>query len=1690
MPTRAGQPTAEEIARAQQQGRGAPPPPPPGSGPPPEAAAVAALAATAGAVASAGVVASTLSAEAAAAAALAEASAGILAAFDRFLAIRLVEQQDDLETVLVRERPAMSIEDRLALIADELQRLRMFNAKARQRIEADLPAALRIRDKAEREEAVRALLERERRFVRQQEEASLGRILGAAHASAIRAASPEGAYWRVSEGCCPQCDAMGGKVWPWSVVDLYRPPLHPHCEGRCSLWTIAEAERMGWITEADYRTRDDMPGGDIMETVAELFDVDPDDLDEALALVEARYDRRYPKGTTKAGEFRPRRGGVVGLRAPGRRRRRGAPEVDASPVTQLARELDVQEIRTADLKRGDTVMVQGEPDVVEEARGNGLFVLRDAGLVLIDRDTVRGVPKDDRKTPDVRDEWPPRTEKPSADAAKVKGADVRVGDILHLQEVDDDGMVELDSRGAPVTRPWKVTELRRDQGGVQVVVASPDYGHERRTLNPGEEYLVDRSRRPADAGASDGVTRKAARDLAVGDVFTVEHADDVRDRGTFEVLGEPLEPDRVRPYNRGKVEVYVRRLPLNGMSDTGSELALDPDAVLEVSTERPRRPGLEGLDEDLLRRFEEAQEAEALATDRHLSSNPPSGARYDVDRALGRVGLTRADTMPDARERLKQERLAALKAREAVQLEVYAALLEQGRAYEIRDHSDRLKTKPWEVAVNPSTLGVIGGEQFVRDSGSSLRLARFKTREAAEKALSDLNGRELERLREKGVGSGEADPPEPGPGPHRHRFETNTDGTRTCALCGETQRKIAGRWTTESASGSGAPPPPATGGPTFDDVLDLAKAKRPSEAGELLDGFAYHPDLTRSEARDGVLHLPPGFFKQSRAVREKVLFRHLGGKLTDGLGEQGLAGLAEQDAHLSSRKAVVDTYFALNSPARDRMVELHPDAARLVATAAHERSLPLHPDAAKLVSAPSVADTPPERHPALRLSEQVNGMEHTPAYSLLMEAGYNSGEVDENGWVVWRSHDQGAAIHLNPYGDTLETRAVVDTAVQAPAEGIVGKPWQETLERLRGEGFALETNVTPWYEVVHPDGRAIAFRSAGGFDDPKISEARAFTPQAEEVASARRIGVGRDPLGTIKPGDSIDDVAPALRGAGYHGLNKGDGIRDFMRNATASGEREEVRLRVDDEGKVLEVGRPDRGSLAIVDDETYQQQREAARRAREEEAERARAAADEEKARQADQFAGMTAALATGKKAEVDKAMAGQPMHATVLHFRDELDWQIVTARRRSWKQGGGVVYTLRSPDGDTLTFSGVNSIEKVTTFKPAPKIERKRVTGRPPRDLKEFNGDALGRVDELAARFDGVGAISTILYGNKQDHAAHREWNGTMVMGREVKPSIERYLKKRNAGETTTDEERLDFYSALQTVQHEINHGVTAPGASRTKGSLTPRDYQGPGKGWEESLTEETAHLLVVDWLRSYDMPEVLEAVKRHPSDSRVRGVYRQYRDSMRTILDDAGVPPEERAQLLTDMKFRMTPAERLRHMGERLQARGHVRRDLRTGEDMKPENEAYYRMTTSERAWTSKTRATDWEPIVRPDLSDVRSGPSLADGSTAMLQSGQPVTILSTSPTEVVVELESGRVRSMKPEDFYDADRDGPMVKLPSGRSVVKGYSVMVADRAGEDPNSVFGKVVEVMGGDSNMVKVETDDGMVLWYPTERLA
>lgn len=385
MPRRDGHPTDQELA-AQRAGRG--PDPIVGGQLAPRTAAIAALNATRQA-AHVAATAPPVIAPALTVAAVNAAAAGILGAFGRFLDNRRRDQEQYVTGLLEAEIPDLPDDARLQVVADEMDRERAFAAKARDRLDRDLPKALMIPDFSVRETEVQKVLDRERRYAEQREMAMATRTLGAAEQRNVERVSPEGGYWRLSphvRAHTLDCLAFGGKVWPHSVLRTVHPPLHGGCP--CEILSIQEAQRQGLIhSDAQWATHDQaIHAMQIVEA-----EVDAEEFADELAALEAAAERWW-KGTAGPGRFRSRHGDVArGLRHP-RPAQTGHPTTpEFEHVPTLEEDLDVRDVRVGAVASGDRFMVGGDLATVKSVLAPGVFELEDLGVVRVTRDVVLGV---------------------------------------------------------------------------------------------------------------------------------------------------------------------------------------------------------------------------------------------------------------------------------------------------------------------------------------------------------------------------------------------------------------------------------------------------------------------------------------------------------------------------------------------------------------------------------------------------------------------------------------------------------------------------------------------------------------------------------------------------------------------------------------------------------------------------------------------------------------------------------------------------------------------------------------------------------------------------------------------------------------------------------------------------------------------------------------------------------------------------------------------------------------------------------------------------------------------------------------------------------------------------------------------------------------------------------------------------
>lgn len=218
-------------------------------------------------------------------AARAAAAGTILSSLVAYLAVQRARQRAWLMEQMRRRQSNVSPDDIERLLDEEQERQATFETKQAERFSRDLTTALAIPDAAQREGAIRGIVNREERYTRQREIAMAARAFAALDRVALRQESPQGAFWKLDPTVIEHtagCLIMGGKFWPWAVLDRVHPPRHAGCP--CRLVGYGQAIAQGLMSPGavrDVQTAIRAAASVVMEGVQ--LDLDPAD---AQALVE------------------------------------------------------------------------------------------------------------------------------------------------------------------------------------------------------------------------------------------------------------------------------------------------------------------------------------------------------------------------------------------------------------------------------------------------------------------------------------------------------------------------------------------------------------------------------------------------------------------------------------------------------------------------------------------------------------------------------------------------------------------------------------------------------------------------------------------------------------------------------------------------------------------------------------------------------------------------------------------------------------------------------------------------------------------------------------------------------------------------------------------------------------------------------------------------------------------------------------------------------------------------------------------------------------------------------------------------------------------------------------------------------------------------------------------------------------
>lgn len=256
------------------------------------------------------------------AAAVAALMEGITALFTQ----RRATFADYVRQTAVAQMPGAPVDRVEALAAAEVNREVEFQRKAMLRLQTALPRALANPDPTARAAEVAQILETEKRYLRQREQAAAQRVVAALEMDLLKVSSPEGAYWLLSplvREHCVDCLAMANQFWPWEVLNMpgVHLPMHPNCG--CRLLGLDEAVRQGLMspdqipaTEDAVRRATALIGETrrLRETLApeELEAVITELEDRRLQEASVRDLLRWGKGMQHGGQFKPKTGGDPG----------------------------------------------------------------------------------------------------------------------------------------------------------------------------------------------------------------------------------------------------------------------------------------------------------------------------------------------------------------------------------------------------------------------------------------------------------------------------------------------------------------------------------------------------------------------------------------------------------------------------------------------------------------------------------------------------------------------------------------------------------------------------------------------------------------------------------------------------------------------------------------------------------------------------------------------------------------------------------------------------------------------------------------------------------------------------------------------------------------------------------------------------------------------------------------------------------------------------------------------------------------------------------------------------------------------------------------------------------------------------------------------------------------------------------
>jgi hypothetical protein len=671
-------------------------------------------------------------------------------------------------------------------------------------------------------------------------------------------------------------------------------------------------------------------------------------------------------------------------------------------------------------------------------------------------------------------------------------------------------------------------------------------------------------------------------------------------------------------------------------------------------------------------------------------------------------------------------------------------------------------------------------------------------------------------------------------------------------------------------------------------------------------------------------------------------------------------------SHGVPQQAIAEGYAAIMGD-WNSAVQRSPHWSRTVGDIARRLELPLPPEFETWMDAEDGNDNripPPDQRLApealfTQLREHEGGLLR-PFLELLRENGFAEASSRE-GWILTRPEGRMQVTFDRRYrdlgpGDTPHYEGQrqdwaafnIATSFIPSADATAGP---RTLQRLQADLSVFDAQAAKDYLTARgwvkpgsygyapyfsPDGRYSLVYA--GVDHVQrchkwqLLEVMTHTRRVEAIRALAGAGRWRDAIPVGTPFDTAREAAGVV-GEVEHATDA-----PIFTVWPKSGLGTPMRFRVGRDGpmhdKVVEVGIPGAGPHDILTDAEAADSQERVRIAeaeawnnatdqRTETIREALTAATDAKRNPLKVGRGRTATMLEGTSTEVEAVLHGLRMKPTTRNARQRTTPEGETVLSRTYKSaetGASIIVDFAkrpTPLGPRYML-----VESRAFKLPGGSValRRERVRGRVPQNQAEYAGDLTALALELS-RANGVpegkqSEISEVIFSTGtrrgtgyEGFSGLHQLRGYIRLGSAVLPALQRGIERRNNNEHLTNQEKADLYASYKVMAHELLHSVN-------QDRDTINSYG--GVGLEEAVVEELAHVTARDWLGEHGYHDVLEWAQENPSNERVLGSYRGFRQGMRTIMDDAKVPQGERQALLMRLRYGYPGESRLERLNQ----------------------------------------------------------------------------------------------------------------------------------------------------------------------------